>query len=72
MRLGNILLCSALISVLSVGCGDAAESRLRIDVSSRDRFGAIERIRRPADRITANAKKERRMTFLAPTPYETE
>jgi hypothetical protein len=35
MRLGNIILSFAIVAVLSVASGDAAESRLRIDVSPR-------------------------------------
>jgi hypothetical protein len=35
MRLGNIILCSAIMAVLSVATGDAADSRLRIEVSPR-------------------------------------
>jgi hypothetical protein len=35
MRLGNIILSFAIIAVLSVASGDAAESRLRIEVSPR-------------------------------------
>ena len=35
MRLGNIILAFAIMAVLSVASGDAAESRLRIEVSPR-------------------------------------
>ena len=35
MRLGNNILCFALMAVLGVASGDAAESRLRIEVSPR-------------------------------------
>ena len=35
MRLGNIILGIALMAVLGVAAGDAAESRLRIEVSPR-------------------------------------
>ena len=35
MRLGNIILSFAILAVLSVASGDAAESRLRIEVSPR-------------------------------------
>jgi hypothetical protein len=35
MRLGNIILSFAIMAVLSVASGDAAESRLRIEVSPR-------------------------------------
>jgi hypothetical protein len=35
MRLGNIILSSAILAVLGVASGDAAESRLRIEVSPR-------------------------------------
>jgi hypothetical protein len=35
MRLGNIILCFAIMAVLGVASGDATESRLRIEVSPR-------------------------------------
>jgi hypothetical protein len=35
MRLGNISLCFAIMAVLSVASGDAADRRLRIEVSPR-------------------------------------